>query len=135
MKVRRGGWHSEAKRGSVRVVRQPIVAPDESRAAVYFILAAGSNMVKIGWVRDHEKIAKRIEALQTGCPFPLKLQFLLTPLSKVDEKRIQTLFTGYWQYREWFRCEGRLKEFLQRAVVFPDEAAEEIFSHLEKVSA
>lgn len=41
------------------------------RASVYFIQCGDTGLVKIGWTSG--PVCTRIEALQTGCPLPLRL--------------------------------------------------------------
>jgi hypothetical protein len=74
---------------------------------VYFI-DCNSEFIKIGTtgiLRD------RIAALRTGNPYPLEMVAMLRGGRDI-ERAFQHEFIEYQHSREWFRLEGRLKEFL-----------------------
>lgn len=104
--------------------------PDAARPGLYFFGAAGINLIKIGHVRKTHRVADRLHALQPGCPYRLSILFVLEGADRLDESRLHKLWAEYNHDREWFRCEGRLKRFLQLAIACPDEATAEIAAYL-----
>jgi hypothetical protein len=90
--------------------------------AVYFLVAAGSGLVKIGWVRHRLNVRARIEQLQPGCPYTLIEAFVLAPASRIDEGRVHRRFMPLHHRGEFFRCEGDLRTLLQLGAADPDAA-------------
>lgn len=75
---------------------------------IYFIGNLEYNFVKIGYSKNPKK---RIQSIQTGCPFPLTI--LRTEKGNVDhEKRYHDKFKKFNTYGEWFKIEGELSELL-----------------------
>ncbi|MBL9048482.1 MAG: GIY-YIG nuclease family protein, partial [Tabrizicola sp.] len=103
----------------------PIKAP--CVPVVYFALAVGGNLVKIGTVVGAERVEKRMALLQPGCPYDLKVLLVLPEFGRREEVRLHRLYAAYCHRGEWFRCEGDLKAMLQTAHVDGVEAA---ISHL-----
>lgn len=103
---------------------------EEGVPGVYFLSAAGANLVKIGHVRKSHRAIDRVEALQPGCPYRLSLLFVLPGANRRDEARLHKLYSEQNFEREWFRCEGPLKTFLQLAVASPERAAEQLQTYL-----
>lgn len=90
---------------------------------VYFALAVGANLVKIGTVVDARRVQKRMELLQPGCPFDLKVMLVLPGFGRREEARLHRLYAAQALPAEWFRCDGELKELLQLGLVEGVEAA------------
>ncbi|QFT81174.1 hypothetical protein FIU89_11190 [Roseovarius sp. THAF27] len=109
-----------------------VVANQVSQVSgIYFLSAAGANLIKIGFVQNIDKIARRVDALQAGCPYALVNVFVARGASRREEWRAHRLFEEYRFRAEWFRCDGRLKSFLQFAVAYPDEASRRLRLQLE----
>jgi hypothetical protein len=106
------------------------VKPDDRKPIVYFLSAAGANLIKIGHVAREENLGKRIALLQPGCPYPLVHVFSLESSGRIEEARLHKLFADQAFHGEWFRCDGALKEFLQYAVAFPEEATQKMLCRL-----
>lgn len=105
---------------------------DLSKAGVYFSSAVGANLVKIGFVQNHERVDVRMDQLRSGCPFPIKVEFILTPATRNDEFSLHCRFKALQFYGEWFKCEGALKEFLQWSIVEPEEATRSMIASLRQ---
>lgn len=97
---------------------------------IYFFAAAGINLIKIGYVRKSRCALERLHHLQPGCPYRLQLLFVLSGVGRREESRFHKLFAEYNHEREWFRCEGRLKEMMQLAMAAPDRAVTEFLDYL-----
>ena len=97
--------------------------PVDDVPGLYFFGAAGVNLIKIGYVRKSRRALDRLHALQPGCPYRLSLLFVLAGADRMDESRMHKLFGDLNHDREWFRCEGKLKQLMQLAIAMPDEAA------------
>lgn len=108
---------THADRTGRRIVK--ITSPERT-PGVYFVSADG--LVKVGRVARVERIQKRIEAIQTGCPHPLKLRLLVPGWGQSEERAIQKLFRECHHRGEWFRETGRLSEFLAAVRRNHDEA-------------
>jgi len=93
-------------RGSA-IKRQPA-----SARLVYFIEAAGSNLVKIGSAVSPES---RVRTLQTGSPVQLRL-LGSTPGGESHERDLHRRFSHLRSHGEWFRSEPELVEHIARAV-------------------
>ena len=100
--------------GSVTVglPRRSDDAAIESRLAapshIYFIYSAG--LVKIGYSTEWRS---RVERVCNGCPHPAAL-ILVIPGDEQQERGFHAMFAAYRERGEWFRCEGKVREFLQR---------------------
>jgi hypothetical protein len=106
--------------------RARVYSPCEVREAepvVYFALAVGANMVKIGTVVEEARVARRMDLLQPGCPYELKVLLILPGFGRREEAKLHRLFAAQAFRGEWFRCDGALKELLQLAHVEGKEAA------------
>lgn len=122
------GKHHGADRGlgpdarTSRVITQS--APNAAQVpVVYFALAVGGNLVKIGTVVGAERVEKRMAMLQPGCPYDLKVLLVLPGYGRREEARLHRLFAAQAFRSEWFRCDGELKELLLVAHVEGVEAA------------
>jgi hypothetical protein len=104
-------------------VYSPAPAPSQSVPVVYFALAVGGNLIKIGTVVDAGRVAKRMALLQPGCPYDLKVLLVLPGFGRREEVQLHRLYAPYCFRGEWFRCEGELKAMLQIAHVEGAEAA------------
>lgn len=81
----------------------------KAKQYVYFVLL-GDDKVKIGRSNNPES---RFKSLQTANPLPLSLiKVIETPNSVVSEKELHERFDHLRVLGEWFRYEGKLKEFL-----------------------
>lgn len=105
---------------------------EEARPGLYFFSAASVSLIKIGYVRKIKRVMHRLHALQPGCPYRLSLLFVLADADRLDESRLHKLFAEYNHEREWFRCEGALKGFLQLAMACPEEAELQMQEYLLK---
>jgi hypothetical protein len=105
-------------------------AAGDRMPVVYFLSAAGANLIKIGHVARRENVTKRMEALQAGCPYPLVHVFSLVPAGRIEESRLHKLYADQSFRGEWFRCEGPLKAFLQYAAAYPEDAAQKMLLRL-----
>lgn len=104
---------------SVRFTR---VAPRVSVQGVYFIGACGADMVKIGTIVDIGTIEGRLSRLQTGCPYPLMLLFIISPAGRREESKMHRWFAAEHFRGEWYRYRGELKEFLTLSQREPQQA-------------
>lgn len=89
---------------------------DKPTNIVYFVLCPVTNRVKIG-TTTHDPDS-RLETLKTGASTGDKYQMLITMVDFEDgaEKNIHRIFDKYRVYREWFRYEGDLKQFLKTVI-------------------
>lgn len=104
-------------------VYSPATTPSSAVPVVYFALAVGANLVKIGTVVGADRVAKRMALLQPGCPYDLKVLLVLPCFGRREEVRLHRLYAAYCHRGEWFRCEGDLKAMLQTAHVDGVEVA------------
>jgi len=91
---------------------EPLVSRDETNAGIYFVGAAGADLVKIGWVRRLDRIETRLNRLKIDCPYPVVLLFTVGPASREHEARVHKRFLAQHFHGEWFRYAGELAEFL-----------------------
>lgn len=80
---------------------------------IYFLLCSPGGClgrIKIGWTSRPEK---RLAALDTVCPFPLRLLAII-PGRKLDEKKLHSLFGSLRRNGEWFDADERLVSFINR---------------------
>jgi hypothetical protein len=90
----------------------PRMAPPETPSFlgfVYFIASGGK--VKIGRAKS---IKARMNALQSGCPYPIHL-VRYEPGGASLEAKFHRKFAAYRDRLEWFRIEGELEAFLREA--------------------
>lgn len=90
---------------------QQRACPDDraARAFVYFIHAG--DLVKIGTAKS---VKNRIQALQSGCPHPMRLVHFVSG-SKATEKKFHKLFSHLRRHLEWFSLDGDLLDYLLEA--------------------
>jgi hypothetical protein len=68
--------------------------------AVYVLATPGFKFIKIG---KSNTLKKRIQGIQSGCPFDLELwQTIRTPLPDAVEKCLHNLMAGSRARGEWF---------------------------------
>ena len=108
-------------------VYSPANTPSRVVPVVYFALAVGSNLVKIGTVVSAGRLDKRMAILQPGCPYDLKVLLVLPGFGRREEVRLHRLYAAQCFRGEWFRCDGALKDLLQVAHV---EGVEATIAHL-----
>ena len=77
---------------------------------VYFILDTYSNSVKIGYTTI-KGLSKRLETLQIGTPYELKLLGALWGNQKI-EKQIHEQFSSFHIRGEWFHYTKELEDFI-----------------------
>lgn len=78
----------------------------EAPSHVYFIYSAG--LVKIGYSTNWPA---RTDAVCQGCADHAELILVMTGDRKM-ERGYHALFSDYHHQGEWFRCEGKVREFL-----------------------
>lgn len=94
------------------VLPRPRLTGDEIRelagapAHVYFIYSGG--LIKIGYSSNW---VQRLEDISQGCPHPAEM-ILVMPGDREMEAGYHKLFAEYRMNREWFRCEGKMRDFL-----------------------
>ena len=74
---------------------------------IYFMQAGKNGPIKIG---DSEEIHDRIEQLQVGCPYELRLLFVYNDRD-FDEIELHEHFKHEHIRGEWFRPARAIKEF------------------------
>jgi len=82
----------------------------DAEGYIYFLLAEDTGLVKIGFTVDP---GRRIRALQTSSPVKLTLLGKV-PGDRWREERFHLVFRDLREHGEWFRLEGKLKEFIER---------------------
>jgi hypothetical protein len=80
----------------------------EAPSHVYFIYSAG--LVKIGYSTDWQS---RLNQVRRGCAHHAEL-ILVMPGDRKMEADYHGLFDEYRERGEWFRCDGKMREFLER---------------------
>ncbi len=89
---------------------------------IYFIYSAGR--VKIGYSTNWRA---RVDAVCQGCPHHAEM-ILVMPGDLKMERDYQALFHEYREVGEWFRCEGKMREFLQH---FSSQTGREVLEMAE----
>lgn len=95
---------------------------------IYFILAKGTNSVKIG-IAEH--VRSRMTNLQTASPFELEVLAVMgskdhgiTGLREIDiEQSLHRHFSPYHIRGEWFRLEGELAAFIDDFIKLKESMA------------
>jgi hypothetical protein len=77
--------------------------------AVYFIQHAPDGLIKIGW---SGRPAKRMAAMQVGCPVPLVLRCAITEADYFDQANIQVRFVKHLARGEWFHPADEILEVI-----------------------
>lgn len=79
-----------------------------TRSVVYFIETDDSRAIKVGTSTD---VKRRIQTLQTACPYPLRL-ILSIPGGRVEEGAVHGRFHRERLHGEWFPGDGALRGFV-----------------------
>lgn len=117
---RQQGFDRKSER--TRTKHEVIKSRDNRRSGLYFVAAAGANLVKIGWVQRLDKIDVRLQRMQTDCPYPVVLLFAMGPATREHEWRVHKRFETQRWHGEWFKVEGPLDDFLHIAAQDADDA-------------
>jgi hypothetical protein len=88
---------------------------------IYFIACEPMEAVKIGFTKHHPK--RRLAELQTGSPSPLKLLSFFAG-TMTEEQKLHQSFAALGIHREWFRFEGKLRDFVWYVAEFEGREAE-----------
>lgn len=84
----------------------------ETPGTIYVLQAPPLMPVKIGFTRA-ERIDFRIQCLQTGCPYPLRVIASATGLP-VQERRVHALLAQYRLTGEWFEWTPAVRELVDQ---------------------
>ncbi len=76
---------------------------------VYFVEAVGSGRVKIGWTG--QDLARRLDQLRTGCPFPVKL-LAAVPGRQRDEQATHVALGADRVHGEWFALSADVQTYI-----------------------
>lgn len=82
---------------------------------VYMVEAVGADLIKIGTVRDANNLQRRLQNIQAGCPYDLRIVYVFFDRGRLDESRLHKRFDAFRFRSEWFKCEGDVKEFADAA--------------------
>jgi len=77
---------------------------------VYFLQSGQDGPIKIGYTTD---IQKRIKALQTAHPFPLKLLLVING-NVDDESKLHKKFNSLRLCGEWFSPDEKLLQYIEK---------------------
>lgn len=69
----------------------------ESPSFLYVLLAEGTSLVKVGYASDLEA---RRKALQSGCPYPLRV---LVAIPCTNAAHVERLLHAHWSARRFHR--------------------------------
>lgn len=96
---------------------------------VYFVTAG--PFVKIGLSASP---MSRIDALQPWCPLRMELRLLFRG-GRSDEAAFHWVFLEYAERGEWFRVEGRLKDFIEEhaSVSYPPDEERAILDRIHTI--
>lgn len=86
-----------------------VPAPETKTLLGYVYFIASGGKVKIGRAKS---IKARMNALQSGCPYPIRLVRYEQGGAR-QEERYHRKFAAYRDRLEWFRVEGDLEAFLR----------------------
>lgn len=78
---------------------------------IYFILAEGVDMVKIGKSR---KPLSRMKEMQVGCPVPLRL-LLTVRANHSTERHLHAILAEHHSHGEWFRLSEQVLSLIELA--------------------
>lgn len=107
----------------LRLGREELTELLEAPSHVYFIYSGG--FLKIGFSTNWRE---RVDGVCQGCVHPAEM-VLVMPGDRSMEAEYHALFHEYRFDREWFRCEGKVREFLLR---FTTEVGREVFTLAEE---
>lgn len=77
-------------------------------SGVYFVLAIGTNRVKIGYTRDCDR---RLNELKTSCPFGIVVLGWKSGGPEI-ERVLHKRFKKYRRYREWFEVSDSILGYI-----------------------
>lgn len=83
---------------------------------IYFAYAQGLGRVKVGYTADSP--GSRLRDLRVGCPTELVILHRM-PGEREDEKELHRQFAAERLHGEWFKYEGRVKQFLDGVLESP----------------
>lgn len=89
---------------------------------VYIMQALGTDRVKIGHTKGNPY--KRLDDLQTGCPFKLDILVAIPGEGKPFEKKLHRLFKKYRIHGEWFYYRPAIYAYVRAYEKRLDEEAE-----------
>jgi len=91
------------------IERNPFDEPTKGQknTAIYFIEAEGTNFIKIG------RGFNRIDSLQTGCPFPLRLVGEIITKDTSLEYKLHKKFHKYHHMNEWFYYSEEIRNYIK----------------------
>jgi hypothetical protein len=90
-----------------------VVIAGTGRYDVYFIQCSGTDFVKIGFTKSGS-VKSRMDHLQVGNPYELRLLGTVSGVSSQVEKEIHTHFHDYHHRGEWFRSDPVILEIISR---------------------
>jgi hypothetical protein len=94
------------------------LAPDEP--AVYFIQSSNGGPIKIGRVGRADALRNRLDALQTGSPYPLRVLRVI-PGDLATEQELHLRFAQWRVSGEWFMPSRELAAYLKGSVAVKGE--------------
>jgi hypothetical protein len=97
--------------------------------AVYFAQAGELNRVKIGCTSS---VFKRIQALQTGCPEPLRVHLILPEGDRKLEAYLHKTFAKSRVSGEWFYYFPQISSFVNKILERQEKEAEEYWEKKEQ---
>lgn len=128
----RGAEHELlVKEGVSKVARRMV--PAEAVAidpAIYLLRTVGADFVKVGTLLRVRALQHRLELIQTGCPFPVRLVLVVIGAGRQEEVRLHETFAPLRAHGEWFRIEGAMAAILQLAASDPDAAIALLWSEI-----
>lgn len=77
---------------------------------IYFVQAGDSGHIKIGYTND---IARRVSALQTGCPVALRVIGVIDPGDPLLELDLHKRFDAFRTLNEWFSPDELLLSYIR----------------------
>lgn len=81
---------------------------------IYFLRDEAYNAVKIGYSSNYETFKKRLRSLNCGRPVDLSILLIQEGGNLHSEKQLHEVFRPLLIQREWFKYQGKLKEFIER---------------------
>lgn len=96
------------------------VVTDPVGGGIYVMSTIGAPFAKIGWVKFLDKVERRMDVIQTGCPYKLQVVAKIAVESRRAETLVHKAFADQHFRGEWFRREGQVRRFVQLAVAFPE---------------
>ena len=69
---------------------------------IYFVRAAGTDFVKIGYTQDQASLKGRLQALQTGRPWRLDVLRTIDPADRWVEGWLHEVYAAQRHQGEWF---------------------------------